>query len=266
MKNIILVRHGKAQPIETVVEDSLRKLTDKGVERTRKIAKFLRNRYLGPIVDLIVSSRAVRAVHTAKIIAYELGYNEGSIRIEPVLYDSESPNEILKCIKGLSNIYNSVMLVGHDPEISELVHLLSNRDILSLRTTLHLPPENYIPTSGLVSLTFDAEYWSEIPNCNAFVDLIIDPKILESEEEASVAFENYEKEDKTFQVKNDTVKVKDLIEHLKSFDPDLPITYDTMEIGPVSFSRSSLNMLVRIENIDYVDDRECEEFKSVMIG
>ncbi len=70
MKHLFIIRHGKAS--QQMMPDIKRPLIEKGIKRTTKRAKSLKD--LGIKPDLIVSSPAVRAFQTAEIFAKILDY------------------------------------------------------------------------------------------------------------------------------------------------------------------------------------------------
>ena len=108
------MRHAEAE--DTSPDgDRGRKLTERGQERTRASALGLRK--LDLQVDLILTSPLVRAVETAEIVANVL---EAPVEQEPLLgsgFDLEGLAEIAERL----DKSNSVMLVGHEPDFSEVI-------------------------------------------------------------------------------------------------------------------------------------------------
>jgi phosphohistidine phosphatase len=117
MHRLYLVRHGIAVPHGTrgVAEDE-RPLTEKGERRMNQIGRGLRA--LGLKVDRIVTSPLPRASRTAEIVADCLGMScvlERSDILRPDR-DAASIGEW-----ALNQPELRMMLVGHNPNISELV-------------------------------------------------------------------------------------------------------------------------------------------------
>ena len=116
---LYLLRHGKAFDIGAggAQDDFSRALTEKGIEEMESEARAMRR--LGVKPDLIVSSPLVRATETAQIVAKRLG-------LKKVLLKSEllSPGLDLSGLRTLVDQYDaaeSIMLVGHEPDLSAVI-------------------------------------------------------------------------------------------------------------------------------------------------
>ncbi len=103
---------------------------------------------LGLEPDLILSSPAVRALTTAEILAKALDYKRKKIVIEERMYGA-TPAALLNLIHALDDDAKCAMLVGHNPEMSELAHHFS-------------PQIGDLPTCAVVELRFDAKAWAHI--------------------------------------------------------------------------------------------------------
>lgn len=120
MERLYLLRHGIALPHGTPeVPDDERPLTPKGERRLRQVGRGLRR--LGLKLDRIVTSPLPRARQTAEIVAEELG-------VVDLLEDADA----LRADRDASLIRDWVlnrseaklMLVGHNPSLTDLVGLL----------------------------------------------------------------------------------------------------------------------------------------------
>ena len=98
--------------------------------------------------DLILSSPAMRAVKTAEIIAKKLDYRRKDIVVDDRLYAGEA-DDLLNVIYKLGDKRKRVILVGHNPELTELAHRLSSEI-------------THMPTCAVAEFTFDAKSWSKI--------------------------------------------------------------------------------------------------------
>jgi len=163
MKTLYLVRHAKASWEEPGVSDVDRPLIPKGVNRTKLVVDFLLKR--GTAIDLMVSSPAVRALETAKIVATGLNYPLNKIKTDRKIYDGYY-DRILDIIYGTPNDLDSLMIFGHNPTITNLANLF-----------LH-PGIEAMPTSCIVCLSFNVDQWEEIPSNEAIREFIIFPKML----------------------------------------------------------------------------------------
>jgi len=97
--------------------------------------------------SLIVSSPAVRAWTTAKIIANEIGYPREFLQRDNGLYLA-SVNGILDVIVAQDPGFNNLMLVGHNPGFTDFANYL----VPGLT--------NNMPTAGVVSVELDSDDWS----------------------------------------------------------------------------------------------------------
>ena len=87
MKTLYLVRHAKASLENTAEGDINRPLLENGLKRTKPIIDFLHKRHTH--VDLIISSPAVRAYQTARILAHALNFPFENIKIERAIYNGD---------------------------------------------------------------------------------------------------------------------------------------------------------------------------------
>lgn len=147
MKTLHIVRHGKSSWDLPGVSDIDRPLIEKGILNNYHMAEFLKAKFNKP--DLIYSSHASRAIHTAIIYAkiFEIDFN--NIKISNILYQGDT-SEIIDFIEETSSKINYLLIVGHNPVFTNLANL-------------YLPEyiEN-IPTSGIVTLQFDIKDWNII--------------------------------------------------------------------------------------------------------
>ena len=121
----MFMRHGKAGWPDAAVDDHDRKLNKRGRLATAEMAERITQKYKVP--DCIVSSTAKRAVETAKIFAEEVGY-DGPIELRRRLYLAE-PDAIFDVISELDSSLKRILVVGHNPGLSELACHLSDSSI-----------------------------------------------------------------------------------------------------------------------------------------
>ena len=96
--------------------------------------------------SLIISSPAVRAWTTAKILAQEIGYPREFLQRENSLYLASLDN-IIDVLIAQDAEFNSVMIVGHNPGLTIFANYLSP----GLTDNL--------PTAGVVSVGFEQDDW-----------------------------------------------------------------------------------------------------------
>lgn len=144
---LTLVRHAKSGRDDLGLDDIMRPLNEQGLKDAPDMGRRLLKNGVRP--DLIVSSPATRALHTARIIAARILYPEKDILKDDSIY-AASADELLQLVRGLPNDKSDVMLVGHNPACTDLANFF-----------LHSAPE-HIPTCGLVRLAFDAWSWRAV--------------------------------------------------------------------------------------------------------
>jgi len=163
MKTLYLVRHAKSSWETEGLADDQRPLMPKGIKKTKLIVDFLVKRETK--IDLIISSQAVRAFETARILAKGIHYPVDKIKIERKIYDGLY-DRILDVIYGTGNESDSLMMVGHNPTITSVANLF-----------LH-PGIEDMPTSAVVCLSFDTGKWESIPSVVAKKEFVVFPGML----------------------------------------------------------------------------------------
>jgi len=146
-KTVHIVRHGKALQDYRFLQDYDRPLIEKGIVNNEEAARRLRTQYATP--DLIISSHAARALHTAHVFARVMGYPHNRVQVNENLYMG-GENETRDILINLPDEINSVMIVGHNPDVTFLAYSYAKKHIDS------------IPTSGVVTVRFETDCWSQI--------------------------------------------------------------------------------------------------------
>jgi phosphohistidine phosphatase len=145
MKTLTLVRHAKSSWKDSSLSDRDRPLSKRGKRDAPEMGRRLAAAGIRP--SLIVSSPAVRAWSTAKIIADEIGYPREFLQRDSALYLA-SVNGILDVIVSQDAGFNNLMLVGHNPGFTDFANYL----VPGLT--------NNMPTAGVVSVELDTDDWS----------------------------------------------------------------------------------------------------------
>ncbi len=150
MKTLLLVRHAKSSWSDPALPDRIRPLAGRGKRDVVKMGERLANR--GGKPDLMVSSPAVRTAETAKALGKELGYKHRNIVVNDRLYACQ-PGDILEVVKDFDDRLSYIMLVGHNPELTEFVHLFTDS-------------VDYMPTCAMLELQFEVDTWADISREN----------------------------------------------------------------------------------------------------
>jgi phosphohistidine phosphatase len=100
-------------------DDAERPLTKKGRKHARRLGRHLAD--LGQAVDAIWTSPRVRAADTARLVGKALGVRPS---VEERLGGGFDFDDLRSLAGGVGAAVADLMLVGHDPDLSELVSLL----------------------------------------------------------------------------------------------------------------------------------------------
>jgi phosphohistidine phosphatase len=147
MKKLYLVRHAKSSWDDPDLDDFDRPLNNRG-EHDASFMGF-RLREMNIKIDLLVSSNAVRAMQTAALFADRLAYPLEKI-IKPSAMYGGDVEELLGVVQKLDNNLNEVMLVGHNPGLTDFAQYLTTERF------------EKIPTSGIFCAGFDVTTWQQI--------------------------------------------------------------------------------------------------------
>jgi len=147
MKNLVVIRHAKSSWDDPGLADIDRSLNGRGKHDAPLMGGLLKARGMRP--GRIVCSPAKRARKTAKLIAEELGYAAEAIDIRPGIYMEGLP-ALIAIIQGLDDAWQRVYLVGHNPDLTDLVNRLAGESI------------DNVPTCGVASIEFEVESWAHI--------------------------------------------------------------------------------------------------------
>ncbi len=159
MKTLYLLRHAKAVGHSDQTPDISRELSEPGIRSCTTVARNLWNRGLVP--QLILTSPSRRAKQSGEIMASELTVSSG-IQTFDKIYNG-SVQELLDIIYQLDDRFTSVMLVGHNPILSNFVSAMLDDEI------------KHLPKSGLVCIEFAVQSWQEIEKGSGTLEFFIVP-------------------------------------------------------------------------------------------
>jgi phosphohistidine phosphatase len=128
---LYFLRHGKAEDVggRGAPDDFSRALTEKGIEEMQAEAKAFEQ--LGVRPNVILASPLIRAKQTAQIVAKRLG-----IKAELIECELLAPGCNLERLRSLTAPYgscHSIMLVGHEPDLSTMVGEITGGTSIELK-------------------------------------------------------------------------------------------------------------------------------------
>ncbi len=145
MKTLLLLRHAKSSWDQPGQHDHERPLNKRGKKEAPKVGKYLKEKDLLP--DLVLSSTARRAQDTAQAVVEESGFS-GQIDLYQDLYLSDTAC-YLDILRRLPDSADRVLVVGHNPDLEQLLTLLTD-------VTQHLT------TAMLAQVDLPISSWQEL--------------------------------------------------------------------------------------------------------
>jgi phosphohistidine phosphatase len=146
MKKLVLIRHAKSS-WEFNLEDRDRPLTKKGIKRIKQMV--MHNPEIFSSSEIIFSSTANRATHTTSILVNSLFISFKIVNLVEDLYTFKV-SKLIHFLKRLSDNYESVICVGHNPAFTDAVSYFSNTEL------------DYLPTAAWAKLEFEQSKWVNI--------------------------------------------------------------------------------------------------------
>ncbi|GAA5074611.1 phosphohistidine phosphatase [Thermocatellispora tengchongensis] len=122
-RTLIVLRHCKAAHIPGLA-DRERPLTGRGERDAKRVGETLRALALRP--DLVLCSPSVRTRRTAELALVELA-PDAPVEFPRGIYEAYA-DELLDLIRATDPGVRTLMLVGHNPGVHELVMGLTTRD------------------------------------------------------------------------------------------------------------------------------------------
>jgi len=160
MKELILVRHAKSDWGTEFLKDIDRPLNERGYRDAYALSDWYAKNKTRP--DLILSSTAIRALNTAFIFARRMDL--APVRLEEKIYEAGT-DRLLSVIRQQEGAYESIMLFGHNPSISNVCNNLSD-DLFF----------DDIPTCGIVSYNLKMSSWVDLKSKTAKLNYFQFPK------------------------------------------------------------------------------------------
>ena len=118
--DVYFLRHANAgESLADPKEDEKRPLDQLGIDQSQRMGRVLAG--LGVKLDAVISSPLVRAKQTAALVATELGYTK-SVMLEKALRPDAEFEDFEQILRRHPKT-DSVLVVGHNPNLSEFLSL-----------------------------------------------------------------------------------------------------------------------------------------------
>ena len=152
MKTLVLLRHAKAENGNTGLSDSDRALNERGRKEAQAVGTFIRKQDLA--LDLVLSSSAERTRETTELVVASADLAV-EVRYEQRIYEA-GPLRLLEVVSQIEDERNTVLLVGHNPGMEELLRLLTDR-------------AEHMATGTLAKIDLNVDKWADVlPSLAAF--------------------------------------------------------------------------------------------------
>ena len=153
MKELLFLRHAKSA-WEWPVEDRNRPLAPKGINAITWVAHHWEARFKS--FDAIYTSSAIRALHTAAILAHEIEFKLLNFFVNHNLYTFNA-KAVISEVKALDDTMRKVIFVGNNPAFSLAADYFSATVVPELKT------------ADWIHLNFSQTTWKEVKKGKATV-------------------------------------------------------------------------------------------------
>lgn len=148
MKTLILLRHAKSSWKDLSLRDFDRPLNKRGKRDAPFMAQKFKEKGYQP--ELILASPALRTKLTAEAFKQALGTTwAGSLKYESRIYEGHD-HTLLELIKRQPDEVQTLLLVGHNPGLTNLSNFFSSKYI-----------EN-VPTTGMAGFRLAIDHWQHL--------------------------------------------------------------------------------------------------------
>ncbi len=162
MKKVLLCRHAKSSWANSELTDWERPLNKRGEKDIPQMSKIWLAKESMP--EIIIYSPSVRTKATAKGIADNWNFT-GECRQMDNLYHA-SQEDLLAVLENLSEDFNYVMIIAHNPGIT---------DFFNDYTLLQI---DNVPTCAMGLCTLEVNLWQEVRGKKWLVNHFLSPKLI----------------------------------------------------------------------------------------
>jgi len=160
-RELILMRHGKSDWSEPV-SDYQRPIKPRGLRESSQVGTWLVSQALVP--ERIISSPARRARETAASVAEAAGYRKEDISWNEAIYMADV-SELLDVIATTPDECRSLMVVGHNPGLEDLLFYLTDE--------VDIPDDGKVlPTATIAILETESD-WADLEHASCTIGVIV---------------------------------------------------------------------------------------------
>jgi len=145
MRTLMLLRHAKSSHQDQRLADHDRPLTKRGQRDASRMGALLVDNDMLP--DLMISSTALRTRETTERVTAAAGFR-GPVHFSEELYLA-GPKELVRAIAAQPATRSTVLVVGHNPGLEELLLALTQCD-------------ESLPTASLTRISLPIRQWRDL--------------------------------------------------------------------------------------------------------
>ncbi|HEY8187740.1 MAG TPA: histidine phosphatase family protein [Pyrinomonadaceae bacterium] len=161
MKTLFLLRHAKSSGKDETLLDVERPLNGRGRRASLALGGFFKREKIIP--DLVLSSSATRARETTGILM-DASKLKTDLRFDERIYEAGA-RRLLEVIRQIERSKKTVLLVGHNPGLEELLTMLTGA----------VEP---LPTGALSKVALSSSQWADLDDKGATLEWIVRPRQL----------------------------------------------------------------------------------------
>jgi phosphohistidine phosphatase len=168
-RTLLVLRHAKSGWDDPGLLDFERPLAPRGQRDAERLAAHLA---AGPAPDLVLCSPARRTRETVDHVLAGLAPSP-AVRFPDVLYGAAT-DELLALLRQIPADIGTVLLVGHNPGLQDLVILLAGEGDAAARRQVTVK----FPTAALATLDLGTSSWAALQAGAARLDDLVVPRAL----------------------------------------------------------------------------------------
>ena len=172
MRRLLLLRHAKAERLQSGGRDHDRILAKRGREDAVAVGAYLVRHRLVPNRALVSTSARTRETWALVAAAFT---KPPPTEFEGSIYEA-SPEAMLKAIKATQPAARTLIVVGHNPGMQQLAGMLIASGDIEARQRLL---EEY-PTAAFAMISFAARNWNGVHAAGGRLEHFVTPQTLEA--------------------------------------------------------------------------------------
>ena len=172
MRRLLLLRHGKAERLQSGGRDHDRILAKRGRDDAEAIGAYLVRHKLIP--DQALVSTSARTRETWGLVAKAFT-KAPPVEFENTIYEA-APEAILKAIRATEPEAKTLLVVGHNPGMQQLAGLLIASGDVDARQRLL----EEFPTAAFAMISFAVESWNGLHPEGGRLEHFVTPDALEA--------------------------------------------------------------------------------------